>query len=176
MRSYTLAFGAEAPGGGIYATLEGTAGVFVVSRSLWDAAAAPHLDRGAVRLDTTGVDRVVLTRDGARVVLRREGERWRTETGTPADAARVRELLDRAGELIAARVVGYGAAPADARLGAITLEVTAAGDAGARTERLTIGADTGGGEAGGHYARREGLDATFVVPGAAVTALRAFTP
>lgn len=176
VRSYTLAFGAEAPGGGIYATLEGTAGVFVVSRSLWDAAAAPHLDRGAVRLDTTGVDRVVLTRDGARVVLRREGERWRTETGTPADAARVRELLDRAGELIAARVVGYGAAPADARLGAITLEVTAAGDAGARTERLTIGADTGGGEAGGHYARREGLDATFVVPGAAVTALRAFTP
>ncbi len=177
VRTYTLTLGAPAPGGGLYATLEGTAGVFALPRTLLDAVTTPHIDRAALQIPHEGVSRLAIVGPGPRrVVLVRDGERWRTEGGTPADQGRVGDLLDRLAGVSAPRVFGYGPAPADARLGATSFEATVTGDAGATLMRVVLGDRFGVGEASGFYARRDGLDATLSLPSDVVDALQEFRP
>ncbi|MEZ4408306.1 MAG: DUF4340 domain-containing protein [Polyangiales bacterium] len=180
-RSYTITVGAAAPGGGSYASMEGKTGVFVLPRAFVEALTRPHLDRSSVALPREDITRLTITVTGGgarRVALVREGEQWRTETGTPAEASRVEALLEQLSTASGPRVEGYGPARPDEGFGSptVTVEATYAGDAGAATHRLTIGARFGSGEDVGYYARRDGVDATLSVREALVDALRGFTP
>ncbi|MBI5516710.1 MAG: DUF4340 domain-containing protein [Deltaproteobacteria bacterium] len=176
VRSYTVAFGAQAPGGGVYATLEGTTGVFVLPRSALDALGAPHIDRGALRVAREDVLGFSLVRRGmAPLVLRRVDGRWRTGADALADETRVNALLDRLSGALAPQVFGYGPAPVEVPEVVFVADL-AGGDAGARAVTLTVGACFGQGEGAGCHARRGGLDAALSLPRDVVDALREFTP
>jgi len=181
VRSYTLTFGAAAPGGGVFATLEGTPGVFVAPRSVFDALVTPHVDRGALRVVASAVTRLTLTVGGAtprRVALVKAGDAWRTDAGTPVDAQRVEALLNGLAGATAPRAFGYGPAPAEARLATprLVVEASGEGDAGERAVRIVVGERFGAGEGAGFYARRDGLDATLSLPESVVEALLEFRP
>ncbi len=177
VRTYTLALGAQAPGGGVYGTLEGTSGVFVLPRAVMDTLSQPHIDRGALAVPREDVQRVTLTGPGTRrVVIVRSGALWRTENGAPADADRVSDVLDRLAAATAPRAFGYGPAPADAHLGDSAVELTLATDAGTSSVRITLGDRFGVGDSAGYYARRDGLDATLSLTVELVDALQEFRP
>jgi hypothetical protein len=161
--------------------------VFVLAQAALDEIAQPHLDRTVLEVDRTAVQRLELTRARAgstpeRVAIRRDGEVWRTDAGTPVDRARVNALLDRLAQVRAPRIFGYGPPPPDARLGQITLALTLAAsgtpDAGAtrpsRVVRVVLGATFGAGTEAGVYTRLEGLDATLSIPADVAAALREF--
>jgi hypothetical protein len=181
VRNYTLVFGAPAPTGGYFARLDGREGVFVLPRALVDMVSQPHVDRGALRVDTEALTRIALTlrSPARRVVVVRDGNGWRTEAGATVARERIDALLDRLGSVGAPRAFGYGAAPAEAHFDAPTavLELTlGGGDAAAQTVRITLGDRFGAGEGAGWYARREGLDATLSVPDDYTEALQRFEP
>lgn len=181
VRSYTLAFGASAAGGGVYATLEGQGGVFVVPRALYEQASNPHVDRGALRIVREAVTRFTIATGGAspaRVTLVRSGDDWRTEAGATADTGRVDALLNRLASATAVRVFGYGPPPPEARFATptMTLEFSGAGDAGQQSLRVVVGDRFGSGEGAGFYARRDGVDATLSLPEDLVETLQQYRP
>lgn len=187
VREYTLTVGANAPGGGFYASLEGRQGVFVLAQSVVDELSQPRLDRNVIESDRASVQRIEVTRTRAnggieRLAMHRDGEVWRTDQGGPVDRSRVNALLDRLTLVRAPRVFGYGPPPAEARLGEITLTLTLlplpGPDAGVamRSIRLVLGAPFGTADDGGVYARIDGLNATLSVPRELATALREFRP
>jgi len=181
VRNYTLTLGAPAPTGGYFARLDGRDGVFVLPRAFYDMVAQPHVDRGALRVDTASLSRIVLElrSPARRVVIVREGALWRTEAGAAVPTERIEALLGRLGSVGAPRVFGYGPAPAEAHLDTPTATLTltvGGGDAGAQTVRIVIGDRFGQGEGAGWYARRDGLDATLSVPDDYAEALQRFEP
>ncbi len=181
VRSYTLTLGAPAPTGGYFAKLEGRDGVFVLPRAFFDMVSQPHVDRGALRVDTAALSRIVITlrSPARRVVVVRDGSTWRTEAGATVPSERMDDLIDRLGSVGAPRVFGYGPAPAEAHLDAptATIELTlGAGDAGGQTVRIVLGDRFGAGEGAGWYARRDGLDATLSVPDDYAEAVQRFEP
>ena len=182
VREYVVNVGAEAPGGGAYASLGGRGGVFVLGSAALEELTQPRLDRTVMESDRATVERIEITRTaaGARpVAIRRDGGVWRTDAGAPVDRSRVNALLERLTLVRAPRVFGYGPPPADAHMGEVTLTLTSA-DAGAvrtpRVIRVVMGASYGGFAEGGVYARRDGLDATLSMPRDVADAIRDFTP
>ncbi len=191
VREYTLTFGASAPGGGVYARWSGRDGVFVVSQTAFDELHEHHVDRNVLEVDRADVRSLEITRRSAtgiveRIVVQRDGELWRTAQGAPAERSRVNVLLGRLALVRAQSVVGYGPAPADARLGDMTLTLIVAAaepssDAGAHPAtthaiRVELGATFGSGSDAAVYARRDGIDATVSVPRDIAESLRTFTP
>ncbi len=181
VRSYTVLLGAGAPGGGVYATIEGQPGVFVAPRALYELATTPHVDRGALRIAREAVTRLSITTGGAtpsRVALVKSGSDWRTEAGATADGVRVDALLNALASATAVRTFGYGPPPPEARFATPTMviEVAGSGDAGQQTMRIVVGDRFGSGEGAGFYARRDGLDATLSLPEALVETLQEFRP
>lgn len=180
VRTYALTLGANAPGGGVYATLDGAPGVFVLPRSVLDAVAQPHIDRAAVRVAREGVASITLEVRGPTprtVSLRRSGERWETERGVAADAQGVDQLFERLAGLSAPRVFGYGPSLPTTGLAAPRITVSTRPDAdGGAPRRLILGERFGAGEGAGCYARVDGLDATLSINEAACEALAEFQP
>lgn len=181
VRTYALSLGANAPSGGVYASLDGTAGVFVVPRALLDAVAQPHVDRASLRVLRDQVARVSIATAGptARTVtLSQQGERWVTDRGVAADAQRVDQLFDRLAGISAPRVFGYGPPLGVMGFAAPRLTITTqpAGDAGSAPRRIVVGEHFGAGEGAGWYARVDGIDATFSIPDATYEALAEFQP
>ena len=91
VRTYALTIGASASGGGNYAALDDGPGVFVLPRSFVELITQSHLDRSAARGAREGLTRIVLRLSAPvrTVTLLRDGDRWRTGSGAPADADRV---------------------------------------------------------------------------------------
>lgn len=180
VRTYAISLGANAPGGGVYATLDGTAGVFVLPRAVLDSLSQPHIDRGAVRIAREGVSELSLDVGGAsphRVSLRRRAERWETDRGVSADSQSVDQLFDRLAGLSAPRVFGYGSALPVMGFAAPRIVVTARTEPDAGPpRRLLIGERFGAGEGAGCYARLDGLDVTLSVSESACDALAEFQP
>ncbi|MFO0653360.1 MAG: DUF4340 domain-containing protein [Polyangiales bacterium] len=180
VRTYALSLGANAPGGGVYASLDGGAGVFIVPRAVLDAIAQPHLDRAAVRVLRDGVAtlRLDVTGPTARsLTLRQRGDRWETDRGVSADTQSVDQLFDRLAGLSAVRVFGYG--PPVPTMGFATPRVVVSatyGADGGAPRRLVLGERFGAGEGAGCCAQVDGLDATLSVPEAACEALAGFQP
>jgi hypothetical protein len=180
VRTYALSIGASAPGGGSYAALDGGPGVFVLPRGFVDLITQSHLDRSVALVAREDLTRLALRFSSpARVVtLVRDGERWRTEAGAPADESRVDGLLGTLSAMGAVRAFAYG--PPGPEMGfavpTVVIEASYGGDAGARRERVVVGARYGSGEDAGYYLRRDGIDATLAWPESVIDAVRGFTP
>ena len=179
-RRVGLIFGDESEGG-LYARAADGAGVFLAPLALRDLASHPPIDRGRFRLDLPSVVRVVVERGGARVVLSRpHGADRLVRLGAEADGGEP-EAIEPGKSLESALAGLYAecavhAGPPDATEGMdrplLAIEATARGDAGAPIQtRIAIGAPTRDGTTDAYFARIAGVDATFDVPRAVVSAI-----
>jgi hypothetical protein len=158
-RRVSIAFGA-AGDDGYYARTSDDPAVFVASSGLRDTVAHPAIDRARFRLDAATGSAVTVVHDGVRHLV-------------SADAGDDKLALALAG-LYAQSALHAGAPSPDEGLGHPTLDIVATGrvDGGALQEtHLAIGAETTVDGAPAYFARAAGLDATFAVPRARVTAI-----
>ncbi len=175
-RRVGMIFG-ESGEGGVYArTLDGP-GVFVVPVSLRAMASRPAVDRGRFRIDVATLTRLVLTRNGDKLVLSRPRPddpivRMDGEDAGPDDA------IERAlAALRADDTVHTGPPVREEGLDHPTLEIEATrrAEGGPPTEtRIAIGAlgaETREGATAAYFARIAGVDATFLVPRDVVDAI-----
>ncbi|MCC7536056.1 MAG: DUF4340 domain-containing protein, partial [Deltaproteobacteria bacterium] len=162
-RSYVLRIGA-ATEGGAFAELEGFPGVFVVSQGLLDELRRPLVERSFLQVDRADVRSIVLVRGADRLELVREGDTWRG-AGRTFPAERMDPLLDRLTSLRASSTTRFGAPGADEGLASPRAIVTVRrdGDGGANEVTFRIGAAFGPEGSREAYARRDGLEATFVL-------------
>ncbi len=192
-REYTLRIGA-ATDDGAFASFGDDDVVFVVTTAVADALGASLVGRGLMSSELDLLRGITVERDGAVVALTKADDGWHTEDGGTPDVERTRDLADRVAVIRATRVVGYGPA-ARALAGAaaprarVTVIRTASAPAPARYT-IAIGpeveapgspdsADEAPGsadEAPSVYVWREDLDATFLVPAAAVEAFLTYSP
>ncbi len=172
-RTLELRIGAQTEGGA-FATLDDDPAVFVVGPALLEAARSRLASRDAIALETNGATRVrVVTSAGAVEITRAAGGAW-TSGGAPADEARTTTLLDRLASLRATGVAAYGDAPASAGLAAPRGRVEVEGPTGRAV--LSIGALEAGASPPATYARREGTEAVFTIPGDVADTILGYAP
>ncbi len=172
-RRVGIIFG-EAGEGGVYAhTLEGP-GVFIAPASLHELASHPAVERGGFRIDPAALTRLVLARNGAKLVLSRARAGDRLVRMDGDEAAPDDKLESALAALAAGDALHTGPPAREEGIDRPTLEVDAThhGEGGASVEtRIAIGAPTGVGASGGYFARVSGVDATFVIPKTLVDAI-----
>jgi hypothetical protein len=160
---------------GSYGMLEGAAspGVFIVPKSLEDAASKWLVGRSALRIAIDTVEKVSIAGDDGKVIdLVREGKELKS-TSKAANAKQIAAALGAALEdllPIAAVTIGPAEDYQGFKKPAVTLLVRgapSAGGAGAPPNgefTITIGAGDTFDRMSIYYARRSGVDATFAVP------------
>jgi hypothetical protein len=171
-RRASLVFGAEGDGG-VYAHTLADPAVFVVPKVVRDLVSRPAVDRSRFHLDPSALAGVTLVRGTARLVLDRAGEHL-TRAGSQRDGgADGDDKLEAAlAGLYAQAAVHTGPAARDEGMDRPTLEIVAReADAGLRETRVAIGAPGHVGADDVYFARASGIDATFVVPRRAVSAI-----
>jgi Domain of unknown function (DUF4340) len=180
-RRVGIVFGDEAEGG-LYARAADGRAVFLAPRSLRELAARPSIDRGRFRLDIASLVRVVVERNGARVVLSRpRGADRLVRAGAELDGGEASDEADRGrglerglAGLYAEAAVHAGPPDADEGMDRPTLAIDATsrrGPEGPVETRISIGAPERGGTTDAYFARVSGVDATFAVPRSAVSAI-----
>jgi hypothetical protein len=157
-KNLRLKLGAETQGG--YFARSGDGPVFVTAASLGADARRWLFDRSALLVDMQAISRVVIAGRDREVRIGAQGDRWTVE-GAPASnvGTRVKTALE---QLIAEEVKHTGAA--DTREGidkpALTVKITLR----AGEERVVrIGATENQGGIPTRFARRDDIDATFLV-------------
>jgi hypothetical protein len=158
-RRVSITFGAAGDGGFYARTLDEPA-VFVGSPGLREVLSHPAIDRARFHLDPGGRAAVVVVHDGIRHVV-------------SADAGDDKLAIAMAG-LYAQSALHAGPAAPDEGMGRPVLEITATtrSDGGALSEmHIAVGAETEVDGAAAYFARAAGVDATFAVPKARVTAI-----
>lgn len=175
----TLRLGAAVPGGGVYAAVSSSDGVFVMPRAFYDLMVQAHADRGVLQVPAD-VSRVVITvgDNARRVEIVRRGDTWVTASGASASSEQVTALLERLQRVVPPRVFGYGPPPAAANFAhpRAVIEAHLGADGGATVMRVTLGDRFGRGEGAGVYARREGLDLTLSVDDDFAEMVEQFSP
>ncbi len=178
-RNRRLLIGAPTTNGS-FARLDGDDAVFVVPRSVEQAASRWLLDRAVFSFDLGDIVKVtVAPKDKSKksLVLERVGDVLRI-AGDPAATARAAELRDALGDLAPDAAVGVGAPRKEEGLDPPVLTIIverARLDEGTdarqqlvadphRTVRLHLGANDVFRGTAVTYARREGIDATYVIP------------
>jgi hypothetical protein len=161
-RTVGLVFGREGEGG-VYARLEGEPGVFVVARSVRQALPRWAIDRTGFRVDQAAITGVTLTRAGKRVVLTRSGAELVLADGGVTDVAQ--RVSDALPALSPDEALHPGPPRPDEGLSPPVLDVRIhlAGDGGARDVHFIVGLTGLRNDTRVHYARLDGVDATFAI-------------
>jgi len=160
-KEHTLSVGA-ATTGGAFAKLAGEPGVFVLPRRALEALDTWFLDRSVFVLTPDSVSRVEIERQGKKLVLEKRGERFERSAGVELAPARVAELSDL---LIAFRAeAALELGPEKPGRGLEKPEVVVRVErSGAGPKSFRIGAGDSWRGQSVHYARAEGVDATYVI-------------
>jgi hypothetical protein len=153
-RSVTLSLGADAGGGAFYARASDDAAVFVASGVLRALAAHPAIDRNRFRLDPRSLDSVT--------VVHEPGDHRRA---VALDADAPGALAKAVEGLYAEAALHTGAPGKNEGMDHPTLELIGPG------VHVSIGAPASVDGIDGYYARAAGVDATFIVPKHAVSAI-----
>jgi hypothetical protein len=170
-RRATIVFGADGDGGA-YARTSEDAAVFVAPAILRGLASHPMIDRRRFRVDTASLARATVVRDGATIVLSRDGDRLLRADGAAGDGGA--DALEAAlGAFSAQTALHTGPAAAGEGFDHPTLEIRADARENAGETRITVGAPTRVDGLDAYFARIAGVDATFAVPKAAVGAVLA---
>ena len=180
-RRVGIIFGDESAGG-LYARAADGQGVFLAPVALRDLASHPLINRSRLRLEVPALVRVVIERSGDKVVLSRPraGDPLvrlgaEADGGDPGETTPPGKSMESAlAGLYAECAVHLG--PPDAEEGMdrpiLAIEATTRGAAGdPLVARISIGAPTRDGTSEAYFARVAGVDATFAVPRAAVSAI-----
>jgi hypothetical protein len=185
-RTIELLLGARSDEG-IYAMATGTnaglagaqnqeSGVFLLPFEKAASFSRNFVSRESFTIDLSTADEVVLDSAGKKSVLARAGRQLRLKDGSEAMSASIERAVV---ELVAIRAVGVGPAPTSLGFDKPVLEITVTPRKGSASDstsgRFTVllgGADTIEGNSV-VYARRDDVDATFIVTEPAYQRLRA---
>jgi hypothetical protein len=161
-KSFEIVVGALTTGGA-FAKLGGDLGVFVLPRRAFDALSTLALDRGHFIVTPDVATRVELEHEGKKLVLEKQGERFVRSGGIEISPARVAEMTDALVALRAEAAVHLGAPKPSEGLSSPALRVTVTRTDRAQPQRFFIGAGDVWRGTNVHYARTEGIDATFAI-------------
>jgi hypothetical protein len=165
-----IVFG-DAGEGGFYAHAIGDPAVFLAPTVLRDLVTHPAIDRSAFRVDPSTLSSVSLEHGSSRLVLSRAGTDLVRADQVDADAG-TDAIAHALSSLYAVATLHPGPAAADEGMNHPTLVLDLATDS-RTTTHLTIGAAASVDGIDAYFARARGIDATFLVPKAPVTALLA---
>lgn len=161
VKEHTLLVGA-ATTGGAFAKLRGEPGVFVMPRRALDALDTWFLDRSVFVVTPDSATKVELERQGKKLVLEKRGDRFVHAGGIELSPARVAEITDTLIALRAEAAVELG--PPKPGRGLDKPEVTVRIErSGPGPKGFRIGAGDAWRGQSVHYARADGLDATYVI-------------
>lgn len=163
-RSAVLSVGAAVTGGA-FASLSGEPGVMVLSQRSIDTLELVLADRSALVLPATEAIRIELeTRDGKRVLLAR-GDGFVDESATPLPADSVRRVVEVLSAFTAEAALHWGPARPDEGLEPPLLRVRVERRPGAGPRSSPLAWRLGAGDSwrgiSVHYARADGVEATF---------------
>jgi Domain of unknown function (DUF4340) len=172
-RSVSLAFGSDGEGGTYARTFDDPA-VFVAPAFLRTLASRSDVDRNPLRLDPSVLTTVTLARGAARLILARTADRLVREDRENRDAGDDERLETALAGFAPEAAIHTGPPAREEGMAHPTMEITAkiaGADSSRRETRIAIGAATREGEKDFFFARASNVDATFVVPRRAVTAI-----
>ncbi len=167
-KSWHLLVGNELAGGA-FARFDPDTGVFVLSRTVENILRGLVIDRSSLMVDASKTKSVELVAGDRKAVLQTQGDEWvsAADAGVPLapeTAGRIERALT---ELRAERVVHTGPARDNEGFDKPTLTVIIKGAVGSGVRgsetRLTFGRADAWQSMNVYYARREGIDATYVV-------------
>jgi len=164
---HTLLVGAPTTGGS-FAKLESEPGVFVAPRRMVDALETWVLDRSLFVVTPDVAQRVTLSGHGKKIVLEKQGSRFVAAAGTELSDTRTNEVFETLVALRAEAAVHTG--PAKSEEGFDHPELTVELE-GAEKSSFRIGAGDAWQGTSVYYARKSGVDATFVIARSKVRAL-----
>ncbi len=172
-----LVLGDVAPGG-VYASIDGDPGVFVLGRLATDRLRAWLVDRSAFIVDPSETVRIELRRQGSSLRLEKDGAGFSVAAGdVSVTPGKVREIVDLLTALRADGTVHVGAARPHEGLAepVLTVRVLRAEGLGDRSTPVEwfVGSGDAWEGASVYYARRRGVDATFALARSQVLALLA---
>jgi hypothetical protein len=155
--------------GGAYATITGDGAVFVVSRRVIESLETLLLERGGFTLATDIITELTIEGNAQKVGLRRDGDVFRQTSGEVDLApAQIRQIVEGLGAIRpqAALHIGRPTPSEGFSSPVLTIHIKRAPGLGELSEPVVFefGAGDTWHNASIHYARRAGLDATFVVP------------
>lgn len=166
LRRITLGAPAQ---GGVYGRIDGDAGVFVLPRHTEERLTTWLLDRSVFMLDPSEVVSITLKREGRTLVLEKDGERFRQKSaeGLQLSANALQRIVESLKVMRAEAALHTGPARASEGLGKPVLTIHAE-RLPARGERskpvdIEIGAGDSWRNFSVFYARREDIDATYVI-------------
>jgi hypothetical protein len=172
-REHTLLIGA-ATSGGQFAKLETSPplpGVFVLPRRTVETLETPLLDRSVFMVAPDAAARIVLVRPTGKLTLEKRGDSWSAAGLSPA---RIAELTEALASLRAESAIRLGAARPGEGFARPELEVRVEPPPGPGAEKpwtFRIGAGDAWQGTSIHYARRDGVDATYAIAKSKVRAI-----
>jgi hypothetical protein len=166
----------NATGSGFYAQMDGDPGVFVASRRLRETLTTLVLDRSVTTMDPQIASKVTLTTDARTVVLEKRGDDFvETDPGAPLSADATHRLVDTLTALRAEAAVSVGPARREEGLEKPLLTVRVDNEPGhpekPRFFVFSVGAGDSWRGISIHYARVDGISATYALPRSAVQTL-----
>lgn len=161
-KHHHLLLGSLVPGGA-YAKLDDDPGIFVVSRRTLDTLESLLIDRSVMMFTPAQVESITLERDGKRLELARQGQGFVETSALGLPASTVQRLVETLTTLRAEAAVHLGPARPAEGLSSPVLTVRTKPAAGSAALVYRIGAGDAWREIAVHYARVEGVEATYVV-------------
>jgi hypothetical protein len=165
----TLYIGRPASGGA-FARVEGDNAVFVIARHDVEVLQTLILDRGVFLIDPQEVARLELATAERRLVLERVGDDFMA-VGAELPAVRVQQIVETLSTLRAHAAVSLGPVSAAEGLTAPLLSVRVDYLDDRKPTRWRVGAGDSWRATSVHYARVDGIEATYVLPRADVKRL-----
>ena len=165
----------EAAGGGYFAKREGQDGVFVLPRAVARKVESYAIDRAAFLIVPKEIRKVVVRAKGKSVTIVRSGERFVAEGDASISPERATQIVEELGDFRIYGVVSLGAPRKEEGFDPPRLEIEIERQLAHELvpEKLKILVGAGDAHEGllVHYARREGVDATFAMAQAQVRAI-----
>jgi hypothetical protein len=158
---------------GFFASMEDDPGVFVLPKRVYETLTTLVLDRGLLVLDPAITSKITLSTRERSVVLERRGDEFvQTDTGEPLSADRMRKILDTLAALRAEAAVDVG--PPRPEQGferpalTVRIELEAGHPEHPPVTTFRIGAGDSWRGISIHYARADGVPATYALARSAV--------
>jgi hypothetical protein len=161
---------------GYFATMEGDPGVFVLPKRVHETLTTLVLDRSVLIMDPAITSRVtILGKDRGAVFERRGDEFVQTDVSEPLSADAIRKIVDTLSSLSAEAAVDIGPARPEQGFDRPVLTVRIDREPGHPEKPPSTTFSVGAGDSwrgiSVHYARVEGVQATYAVARSAIRAL-----
>jgi len=156
-------------GDGYYARLasDKESPVFIAASTLVEKIEKPLLDRTLLQIEDAFARKVVIEKDGKKIVLSKHDDEWESGDGRSIDSERVHNALQKLATSRTLAGAGFGPATPLQGLDPFSMRLVVETEGGNGDENIVvieIGAPAQVDGEKGYYARKKGVDATVVIP------------